>query len=85
MKAEDVRRYLERDRSAVESQKRQYWAQLCRAEGGAATLAAAHALHAHLRFVRPDYPTERDRAEDLAHHVALKQMIDQGSRAIPVR
>jgi len=42
---------------------------------------ASQALWAHMRSIRPDWPTETDRSADLAHRVALKQAIDRTAGA----
>lgn len=81
----DLRAFARRDRSAVEQLKRDYWARQFREQGGMVTLRAGHALYDYARRVRPDLPTERDRAEDFAHHVALKRMLDRASRAFALR
>jgi hypothetical protein len=84
----DVRAYVERARGArveVERAKRAYWAEQHGERTHRVTLEASRALYEHVRRVRPDYPTQRDRAEDLAHHVALKSLLDQASRALAVR
>ena len=81
----DLRAFAHRARLEVEQQKRAHWVQRFHEGDGNATLRAAHALYDYVRRVRPDYPTEQDRAEDLAHHIALKQLIDRASRALAVR
>lgn len=81
----DLRAFARRDRAPVEELKREHWAREFREYGGLATMRAGHALYEYARLVRPDLPTERDRAEDLAHHVALKQLLDRASRALAVR
>ena len=77
--------YVGRDRSAVARLKRAYWARRFQEEGPEAIIRASRALYEHVRSVRPDYPTARDRADDLAHHVELKRKLDQASRALAVR
>jgi hypothetical protein len=81
----DLRAFARRDRAAVEALKRQHWARQFREHGGLATLRAGHDLYEYARRVRPDIPTERDRADDLAHHIALKRLLDRASRALAVR
>jgi hypothetical protein len=80
-----IRAFARRARSEVEREKRAHWARLHGERTYRATLDASHALYEHVRRIRPDFPTERDRAEDLAHHVALKRLLDQASRALAVR
>jgi hypothetical protein len=38
-----------------------------------------------MRSVRPDWPTARERADDLSHHVELKRQIDRASHAFARR
>jgi hypothetical protein len=81
----DIRAFVQRDRGEVEREKRAYWA---KRHGEAAHVAAfeiSGALYEHVRRVRPGFPSERERAEDLAHHVALKQRLDEVARALAVR
>lgn len=84
MNPADLRAFARRDRPAVEDVKREHWTRRHR-EHGMATLRAGHALYEYARRVRPDIPTERDRAEDLAHHIALKRLLDRASRALALR
>jgi hypothetical protein len=35
--------------------------------------------------VRPDWPTDRDRAEDLRHHVTFTRLLDRVAHAFPCR
>jgi hypothetical protein len=85
MDPDDLRTFARRDRSAVEQQKREYWARMYRERGGLYTMQVGHALWEYARRVRPDIPTARDRAEDLMHHVALKERLDRASRALGFR
>jgi len=84
----EIRAFVERARGArveVDRAKRAYWAEQHGERTYRATLEASRALYEHVRRIRPDWPTERERAEDLAHHVALKRLLDQASRALAVR
>jgi hypothetical protein len=80
-----IRAFALRARAEVEHEKRAYWAKQHGERTYRATLDVSHALYEHVRRVRPDFPTDRDRAEDLAHHVALKSLLDQASRGLAVR
>jgi len=80
-----IRAFLARDRDRVDSLKRDHHARRHRASRGKSGLEAARALREHARRVRPDWPTARDRDEDLAHHVALKQRIDRAAHAFAAR
>ncbi len=80
-----VREFARRDRAEVQASKQRYWAQQYRAAGPARTIRASQALWQFVRRLRPDWPTARDRADDLAHHVELKRMIDRAAHAVAAR
>ncbi|MBI1736023.1 MAG: hypothetical protein HYR51_12685 [Candidatus Rokubacteria bacterium] len=79
MESRDVRSYVERGWAAAETGKREHWAHEFATRGPQSTLDAAHTLWVHMRAVRPDWPTERERDADLAHHIALKRAIDRAA------
>ena len=81
MDAPDLKAYLERGWAAAEALKRAHWAREFAARGPEATIQAAHALWQHMRLVRPDWPSEEQRREDLVHHVRLKERIDRAAHA----
>jgi len=83
--ADAVHAFVRRDRNATEDLKRRHWAERFRAEGSAATLAASSALREHARRVRPDWPTDADRTDDLEHHMALRRKLDRAARALGAR
>ena len=65
----------------VAESKETYWAQQFRERGAEATWRAGQALREHAKRVRPDWPCEDDRAEDLQHHVALIALLDRAAHA----
>ena len=73
MNLADIRAFLQRDRAAVEEEKRAHRVEEYRRRGPEATLLAAARMYEYARAVRPDFPTEADLAEDLTHHVAWAQ------------
>ena len=80
-----IREFAHRDRAAVQASKQRYWTEQYRASGPACTVRASQALWQFVRRLRPDWPTPRDRAEDLAHHVALKRKLDRAADAVADR
>ncbi|XYH97268.1 hypothetical protein ACMHYB_57515 [Sorangium sp. So ce1128] len=80
-----IRAFAERNRADVEQRKLDHWRRVYREQGSQATLQAGHALYDHARRVRPDFPTDRERAEDLAHHVELKRLLERAAGAFAVR
>jgi hypothetical protein len=80
-----IREFVARNRERVAALKREHHAQQYRTSHGTAGLEAGRWLREYARRVRPDWPTERDRDEDLAHHVALKQRIDRAAHAFSAR
>jgi len=80
-----IRAFVARDRERVAALKRDHHAKRYRASQGSAGLEVGRMLLEHARRVRPDWPTERDRREDLEHHLALKRRIDRAARAFSPR
>jgi hypothetical protein len=85
MKKSAIRAYLARDRERVAVLKRNYHARRYRQTRGRSGQDAGRSLRQLARTVRPDWPTQRDRAEDLAHHVALKRLLDRAAHAFSAR
>lgn len=77
MKQEDVRAYAQRAWQRAERLKQEHWAREIAERGPLATFEASQALWEHMRSLRPDWPSPEERREDLAHHLALKQLIDR--------
>ena len=74
--------FLRRDRAAVARLKREHWVARYRQSGGLATMRSGHQLYEHARRLRPDFPGQRARAADLAHHVELKRRLDRTADAL---
>jgi hypothetical protein len=85
MDSKHVREFVDRNRTLVQDAKADYWAQRYRADGWPANWDVAQELYAHARRVRPDFPTQRDRDEDFAHHLRLKNLIDRAAHAFSRR
>jgi hypothetical protein len=85
MDPESIREFARRNRAEVEASKQRYWVQQYRAFGPVRTVRASQALWQFVRRLRPDWPTARDRAEDLAHHVELKRRIDRAADGVATR
>jgi len=81
----DTGAFAPRDRTEVERLELEHWARVYRERGGGATVAAGHALYEHARRARPDHPTEPEVADDLAHHIELKRLLDRVSGALALR
>jgi hypothetical protein len=80
VESKHARAFVERDWEAAAALKGAHWAREFAARGAAATFEASAALWQHMRIVRPDWPTDEDRRDDLAHHIALKRAIDRAAR-----
>lgn len=81
MKAEDLRAYAQRAWKVAEARKQEHWAREFVEHGPQATFEASQVLWRHMRSIRPDWPSPEERREDLAHHIALKQLIDRAAGA----
>jgi hypothetical protein len=74
--------FLRRPWGALTALEREHWAREFTRRGPAATLEVSRLLWEHMRRVRPDWPSDTDRREDLTHHIALKGAIDRAARAL---
>jgi hypothetical protein len=81
MNLDDVRAYAGRAWHLAAQLKEEYWARELAERDPLATFEASQALRAHMCRVRPDWPSERERGDDLAHHIALKRAIDRAAGA----
>jgi urease accessory protein UreF len=85
MKADDlsesIRRFAQRDWAAVADSDREYWAQRFAATGGMETFRIGQQLFEHARRLRPEWPTNQERADDLAHHVELVGKLARAAHA----
>ena len=78
-------RFARRDWSASTDAKLKYWVEQYRRHGGGPARAASTALLQHMRRVQPSYPSESDRADDLADHLRLRERLDRAARAFTRR
>jgi hypothetical protein len=62
--------------------EREHWAREFARRGPAATLEVSRLLREHMRRVRPDWPSDTERRDDLAHHIAHTGAIDRAARAL---
>jgi hypothetical protein len=85
MNRDAIRRFVRRDRDAVDALRQSHWAQVYREHGPDAPWRVAQALRAHMRAVRPDWPSAAERRDDLRHHIALKHKLDRTAHALPRR
>lgn len=80
-----IRAFVTRERDRVVVLKRDHHARQYRSSRGRSGLEAGRILREHARRVRPDWPTKRDRDEDLAHHLELRRRLDLVAHAFPTR
>ncbi|MFL5428389.1 MAG: hypothetical protein ACJ79M_02110 [Myxococcales bacterium] len=80
MDAGHLRAFANRDWRAIARAKREHQVRLFREQGAAAMVRIARELFAHARAVNPDWPSEREREADLAHHVELKRALSSVRR-----
>ena len=81
MRDDDLRAYARRPWAVAEAAKAAHWAREL-SRNPLATFEASQALLVHMRRMNPDWPSEAERREDLAHHVALKRLIDRAAGAV---
>jgi hypothetical protein len=81
MDPEHLRAYAGRAWHLAAALKQEHWARELVGRGPLATFEASEALRQHMCQMRPGWPSERERQEDLAHHIALKRAIDRAASA----
>lgn len=83
MRPEHLREFAARTRTEVAAAKRQHWRE-AQASDSLAAFDAAHALYEHAQSVS-NFPDAAYLADDFAHQVRLKQLIDRASETIAFR
>ena len=81
VRAEDVRSYVGRDWQALAAVKDEAWIEQRRSGGVAGALRLADELRREVMALRPDWPSEDDRAEDLATHSRVAEILRGAGRA----
>jgi hypothetical protein len=76
-----VQAFMRRAWASAAAAKRAYWRERYATGDWKSAWDAAQALLVHVRAVRPDFPSARDRALDLAHHMSLRERLDQAAHA----
>jgi hypothetical protein len=82
MDPEHAQAFLRRPWDTLVALDREHWACEFARRGPTATLEISRLLWEHMRRVRPDWPSDAERREDLNHHIALKGAIDRAARAL---
>jgi hypothetical protein len=70
-----VRDFLERDWASAARDKELYWRDYKRTHGPAAGIRVADELRRQVLAARPDWPSERERDEDLATHLRVLEVL----------
>lgn len=63
-----IRQFVGRDWPAVAASKKRFWQELKARRSAAEVLRVADQMRAHARRIRPDWPTQQDRLDDLLVH-----------------
>ncbi len=78
---ESLREFLDRDWASAARAKDRYFRDYKREHGPAAGIRMADELRRQVLAVRPDWPSEQERAEDLATHLRVIEVL----RRVPAR
>jgi hypothetical protein len=81
VKPGDLRAYAGRAWRVAETFKQDHWARETAERGPLATFEASQLLWEHMRALRPGWPSDEERRQDLADHIALKRLIDRAAGA----
>lgn len=71
MNREDIRAFAGRNWGLVEQAKRRFWRERKQTLSPVEALAIGDGLRRHVRALRPDWPSEKERAEDLEVHARV--------------
>jgi len=71
MEREDLVEFATRERTVLARLKAHHWGDRRRAHGAAEGLRASDELRKHIRTLRPDWPSQEERDDDLATHVRV--------------
>jgi hypothetical protein len=70
----NAKAFVSRDWARVDAAKRRYWASRPLGTAGHA-LELADALRQEVRSLRPDWPNEAEREDDLRHHIKVSKAL----------
>ena len=75
MERRDIRAFAERDWQRVADAKTAYWLAQKRGRSAAQILASGDALRRHALTLRPDWPSARERVDDLEMHRRVSEAL----------
>jgi hypothetical protein len=82
MNDSEIRAFAERYRAGQAGFDRVYWAAEYRRSGFIAAQKASLALQRHMKSIRPGWPDNRDRKQDLDHHIVMKKLLERNADAL---
>jgi hypothetical protein len=75
VKREDLEAFVGRDRASVAATKAAHWRERKTGQDAAQILADGDALRRHAEAMRPGWPSAGDRAEDIAVHRRVAEVL----------
>ena len=75
----DVRSLVERDWALIEREKRDFWIARKSKMSPAEALRVSDELRRYVRAVRPDWPSQQDRENDLATHERVSRALQNAA------
>ena len=75
MKREDLEAFVGRERASVAATKAAHWRDRKTGQDAAQILADGDALRRHAEVMRPGWPSVADRAEDIAAHQRVGEVL----------
>ena len=80
MNAGDLAAYAGRDWNQMAELKTRHWREMRAREGAIGMLRASEAASRTIRLLRPDWPSEQDRAADYEEHLRLCRILEEADR-----
>ena len=82
MNRNEIREFANRDWKQLSKFDRSHWAKEYRRSGSATIQKVSQILWQHMKHIRPEWPNEQERSNDLENHIVLKKLLDQAANGI---
>jgi hypothetical protein len=83
MESNEIHKFADRDWNRLSEMDRAYWSAEYRRNGFIATLKASQTLWLHMKSIRPEWPDDAERRQDLDHHIAQSKLFGRIANDIP--
>jgi hypothetical protein len=79
--ADEIRSFCSRDWNAIERVKSDFWREQKQVTSPSGLLRLAGELYEYARALRPDWPNDAEREDDLRSHIRVAGMLQRAGKA----